>query len=102
MKFEDDEAPMIEGLEAFRAPLLGPGFTEQVLTRVPLPRGRRGGWVRSVVRTLAAAALLTHLALVLILVSALASPSGPTALAPRVILYWAGLPDFPGPLDGGL
>jgi hypothetical protein len=102
MELEEEEPLALSELGELRAPTLGPEFTEAVLRRLPATRPvRRPTWFTGLRRSLAAAALITYLLLFLVLIDALKQPGAPGSLAPRLIHYWAGLPEV-GPLDGGL
>jgi len=47
-------------------------------------------------------AAVCYLLIVLTLGYATLRPAAPPMLAPRICLYWAGVVNQPGPLDGGL
>ena len=96
----DDDPLDPELLRALRAPDVSPRVAAYVLANLEMPQPRRSWlWLW---RVLLGGAAVCYLLIVLTLGYATLRPAAPPMLAPRICLYWAGVVNQPGPLDGGL
>ena len=88
--------------DELRAPQAPDRLKANVLARLGPEKPSPLAWWIWLWRGLAAGAATCYVLLIVTLGYLVSQPPAPANLAPRLIIYWAGRPESPAPLDGGL